>query len=117
LPFVQSGQPVLAECGRRAEPWVVRNTVVTQGKHVGAILVDACEYLIRSAGGSMAGDEDLDFVRHENPTFLDQQRRMARSMRLMLDDPDLLGRSAAVRCTTVPQQIRLRPTGVGPPIP
>ena len=97
---------------------------VTQGVHVRPILVDPCVYLISSADGPVAGDEDIDVARHaleqpqrgevvldrvsgvvqvehrdqdirkhvagdENPAFLDQQRRMARGMRLMLDDPDL----------------------------
>ena len=97
---------------------------VTQGVHVRAILVDPCVYLISSADGPVAGDEDIDVVRRaleqpqrgevvldrvsgvvqvehrnqdirkhvagdENPAFLDQQRRMARGMRLMLDNPDL----------------------------
>jgi hypothetical protein len=54
---------------------------VTQGVHVRAIPVDPCGYLVSSADGPVAGDED--------PAFLDQQRRMARGMRLMLDNPDL----------------------------
>ena len=97
---------------------------VTQGLHVRPILVDPCLYLIGSADGPVAGDEDIDVARHaleqpkrgevvldrvsgvvqvehrnqdirkhvagdENPAFLDQQRRMARGMRLMLDDPDV----------------------------
>ena len=97
---------------------------VTQGVHVRAILVDPCVYLVSSADGPVAGDEDIDVARHaleqpqrgevvldrvsgvvqvehrnqdirkhvagdENPAFLDQQRRMARGMRLMLDNPDL----------------------------
>ena len=97
---------------------------VTQGVHVRAILFDPCVYLISSADGPVAGDDDIDVARHaleqpqrdevvpgrvrgagqvehrnqdirkhvagdENPAFLNQQRRMARSMRLMLDNPDL----------------------------
>ena len=54
---------------------------VTQGVHVRPILVDPCVYLISSADGPVAGDE--------NPAFLNQQRRIARGMRLMLDNPDL----------------------------
>jgi hypothetical protein len=33
---------------------------VTQGVHVRPILVDPCVYLIRSADGPVAGDEDID---------------------------------------------------------
>ena len=97
---------------------------VTQGVHVRPILVDPCVYLISSADGPVAGDDDIDVVRHaleqpqrdevvpdrvsgvvqveqrnqdirkhvagdENPAFLNQQRRMARGMRPMLDNPDL----------------------------
>ena len=110
--------------GRWAEPRVAGNTGVTQGMHVRPILVDPGVYLISSADGPMAGDEDIDVVRHaleqpqrgevvldrvrgvvqvehrnqdirkhvasdENPAFLNQQRRMARGMRLMLDNPDV----------------------------
>jgi hypothetical protein len=92
--------------------------------HVRPILGDPCAYLISSAGGPVAGDEDIDVARlaleqpqrgevvldrisgvvqvkhrnqdisqhvagDENPAFLDQQRRMARGVRLMLDNPDL----------------------------
>src|SRR5215469_5768395 len=92
--------------------------------HVRAILVDPCTYLISSADGPVAGDEDIDVVRRaleqaergevvpdrvrgvvqvqhrnqdirkhvagdENAALLDQQRRVARGMRLMLDNPDL----------------------------
>ncbi len=97
---------------------------VTQGLHVRPILVDPCLYLISSADGPVAGDEDIDVAHHaleqpkrgqivldrvsgaiqvehrnqdirkhvagdEHPAFLDQQRRMAGGMRLMLDDPDV----------------------------
>jgi hypothetical protein len=124
LPFMHAGQPILAERGRWADPRVAGDTGVTQGMHVRAILVDPCVYLISSADGPVAGDEDIDVVRRalqqpqrgevvldrvisvvqvehrnqdirkhvagdENPAFLDQQRRMARGMSLMLDDPDL----------------------------
>ena len=117
-------QPVLAVRGRWADPRVGGNTGVTQGAHVRPILVDPCVYLISSADGPVAGDEDIDVARHaleqpqrgevvldrvrgavqveqrnqdirkhvagdENPAFSDQQRRMARGMRLMLDNPDL----------------------------
>ena len=109
---------------RWAEPGVAWNAGVTQGIHVRAILVDPCVYLIGSADGPVAGDEDIDVARRafeqpqcgevvldrfrgvvqvehrnqdirkhvagdENAAFLDQQRRMARGMPLMLDDPDL----------------------------
>jgi hypothetical protein len=90
-------------------------SAVTQGVHVRPILVDPCVYLISSADGTVAGDDDIDVARHaleqpergkvvldrvsgvqveqrnqdigkhvasdENPAFLNQQRRMARSMR------------------------------------
>ena len=97
---------------------------VTQGVHVRPVLVDPYVYLISSADGPVAGDEDIDVARRaleqpqrgevvldrvrgvvqvehrnqdirkhvagdEDPAFLDQQRRMARGMRLMLDNPDL----------------------------
>ena len=114
-------QPGLADGPTRGS---LTNLGVTQGLHVGPILVDPCLYLISSADGPVAGDEDLDVARHaleqpqrgevvldrvsgavqvehrdqdvrehvagdENPALLDQQRRMARGMRLMLDDPDV----------------------------
>src|SRR5229473_3218604 len=119
---MHAGHPI--ERGRWADPRVVRSTGVTQGLHVRTILVDPCAYLISSADGPVAGDEDIDVARHaldqpqrgevvldlvsgvvqvkhrnqgirkhvaddENPALLDQQRRMARGMRLMLDNPDL----------------------------
>jgi hypothetical protein len=121
---MHAGQPILAKRGRWADPRVAGDTGVTQGMYVRAILVDPCVYLISSADGPVAGDEDIDVVRRaleqpqrgevvldrvssvvqvehrnqdirkhvagdENPAFLDQQRRMARGMSLMLDDPDL----------------------------
>jgi hypothetical protein len=124
LPCVHARQPILAVRGRWADPRVAGDTGVTQGMHVGAILVDPCVYLISSADGPVAGDEDIDVARHafeqpqrgevvldrvsgvvqvehrnqdirkhvagdENAAVLDQQRRMARGMRLMLDNPDL----------------------------
>ena len=64
LPCVHAGQPILAVRGRWADPRVAGNTGVTQGMHVGAILVDPCVYLISSAGGPVAGDEDIDVARH-----------------------------------------------------
>src|SRR6266508_3139902 len=123
---MHAGQPILAERGRWADPRVAGDTGVTQGMNVRAILVDPCVYLISSADGPVAGDEDIDIdvarhaleqpqrgevvldrvsgvvqVEHRNqdirkhvagdetPAFLDQLRRMARGMRLMLDNPDL----------------------------
>src|SRR6266508_212021 len=88
---MHAGQPILAERGRWADPRVAGDTGVTQGMNVRAILVDPCVYLISSADGPVAGDEDIrkHVAGDENPAFLDQQRRMARGMRLMLDDPDL----------------------------
>jgi len=124
LPFVHARQPILAVRGRWADPRVAGNMGVTQGVHVRPILADPCVYLISSADGPVAGDEDIDVARHaleqpqrgevvldrvsgvaqvehrnqdigkhvardENPAFLNQQCRMARGMRLMLDNPDL----------------------------
>jgi hypothetical protein len=45
---------------RWAEPRAAGNAGVTQGMHVRPILVDPCGYLISSADGPMAGDEDID---------------------------------------------------------
>ncbi len=115
--------------GLAAEPirGSLSTSAVTQGVHVRPILVDPCAYLIGSADGPVARDDDIDIARHaleqpqrgevvldrvsgvaevehrnqdigqhvagdENSAFLDQQRRMARGMRLMLDDPDAEGR-------------------------
>ena len=124
MPFMNAGQPILAERGRWADPRVAGNTGVTQGMHIRAILFDPCAYLISSADGPVTRDEDIDVVRRaveqpqrgevvlirvrgvvqveqrnqdirkhvagdENAALLDQQRRMARGMRLMLDNPDL----------------------------
>src|ERR1035437_934714 len=124
LPCVHARQPILAVRGRWADPRVAGNMGVTQGVHVRPILVDPCVYLISSADGPVAGDEDIDVARHaleqpqrgevvldrvsgvvqveqrnqdirkhvagdENPAFLNEQRRMARGMRLVLDNPDL----------------------------
>src|SRR6266705_6507214 len=121
---MHAGQPILAERGRWADPRVAGDTGVTQGMNVRAILVDPCVYLISSADGSVAGNDDIDVARRaleqpqrgevvldrvsgvvqvehrtqdirkhvagdENPALFDQQRRMARGMRLMLDNPDL----------------------------
>jgi AcrR family transcriptional regulator len=123
LPCVHARQEILA-VRRWAEPRVVGNSGVAQGVHVRPILVDPCACLISSAGGPVAGDEDIDVIRRaleqpqrgevvldrgggvvqvehrnqdigkhvaddENPAFLNQQRRMAGGMRLMLDDPDV----------------------------
>ena len=41
-----------------------RDHAVTQGLHVGAVQLDPCTYLISSADGSVAGDDDIDVVRH-----------------------------------------------------
>jgi hypothetical protein len=60
---MHAGQPILAERSRRADAWVAENIVVTQGVHVRAILVDPCVYLISSADGPVAGDDDIDVVR------------------------------------------------------
>src|SRR4051812_25777569 len=122
LPFVHSGRPILA-VRRWPEPRVAGGIAVPQGMQVGAILVDPWAYLIGSADGPVARDDDVDVVRHvleqpqrgevvldrvsgaaqveqrnqdvgervggdEHSAFLDQQRRVARGMRLMLDDPD-----------------------------
>lgn len=124
LPVVDIAYPLPAGLSRWADPRVTGNMGVTQGVHVRPILVDACAYLISSADGPVAGDEDIDVVRRaleqpqrgevvldrvrgvvqvehrnqdirkhvagdQNPAFLDQQCRMARGMRLMLDNPDL----------------------------
>ncbi len=44
---------------------------VTQGVHVRPILVDPCVYLISSADGPVAGDENIDVARRA----LDQPQR------------------------------------------
>ena len=124
LPCVHAAHPVPARHGRRPDPRIAGNMGVTQGVHVRPILVDPCAYLISSADGPVAGDEDIDVAHHaleqpqrgevvlnrvsgvvqvehrnqsirkhvagdENPAFLNQQRRMTRGMRLMLDNPDM----------------------------
>ena len=48
------------ERGRWADPRVAGNTGVTQGVRVRPILVDPCVYLVSSADGPVAGDEDID---------------------------------------------------------
>ena len=50
---------------RWAKPRVARNAGVTQGMHVRPILVDPGVYLISSADGPMAGDEDIDVARRD----------------------------------------------------
>src|SRR6266511_1118161 len=60
---MHAGQPILAERGRWADPRVAGDTGVTQGMNVRAIVVDPCVYLISSADGPVAGDEDIDVVR------------------------------------------------------
>jgi hypothetical protein len=64
LPFVHARQPIFAVRGRWADPRVAGKTGVTQGVHVGPILVDPCVYLISSADRPVAGDEDIDVARH-----------------------------------------------------
>src|SRR5713101_6864389 len=59
---MHAGHPI--ERGRWADPRVVRSTGVTQGLHVRTILVDPCAYLISSADGPVAGDQDIDVARH-----------------------------------------------------
>jgi DNA invertase Pin-like site-specific DNA recombinase len=44
LPFVHAGQPVVG--GRWADPWIARNTGVTQGTHVRPILTHLVAYCI-----------------------------------------------------------------------
>ena len=79
---MHAGQPILAERGRWADPGVAGNTGVTQGVHVRAILVDQCAYLIGSADGPLAGDEDINVARRalEQPqrgeVVLDRVRRV-----------------------------------------
>ncbi|HEY5050445.1 MAG TPA: hypothetical protein VII50_06060, partial [Acidothermaceae bacterium] len=60
LPCVHARQPILAVRGRWADPRVAGNSGVTPGVHVRAILVDPCAYLISSADGPVARDEDID---------------------------------------------------------
>jgi hypothetical protein len=66
LPFVHAGQPILAVRGRWADPRVAENIGVTQGVHVRPILIDPCVYLISSADGPVAGDDDIDVARHDD---------------------------------------------------
>ena len=51
------------------------------------------EVVLDRVSGAQVEHRNQDIRKHvagdENPAFLDQQRRMARGMRLMLDDPDL----------------------------
>ena len=56
-----------------------------------------CEVVLDRVSGVQVEHRDQDIRKHvagdENPAFLDQQRRMAWSVRLMLDDPDRPGHS------------------------
>jgi hypothetical protein len=63
LPFVHAGQPILA-VRRWAEPRVAGSIVVTQGMQIRPILVDPWAYLIGSADGPVARDDDVNVVRH-----------------------------------------------------
>ena len=51
LPCVHVAHPFPALLGRRADPRVADDLIVTQGLHVRPILVDPCAQLIGSAGG------------------------------------------------------------------
>lgn len=64
LPFVYAEDPILAVRGRGADPRVAGDVAVTHGVHVRPILVDSCVYLIGSADGPVAGDEDIDVARN-----------------------------------------------------
>src|SRR4051812_22775106 len=64
LPFVYAGHPFPAVLGRWADPRVAGSTAVAQGVQVRPILVDPGMYLVSSADGSVAGDEDIDVARH-----------------------------------------------------
>src|SRR2546430_5682458 len=64
LPVVHIAYPFPAGLGRWADPRVTGNTALTQGEHVRPILVDPCGYLVSSADGPVAGDEDIDIARH-----------------------------------------------------
>ncbi|MGO9695005.1 MAG: hypothetical protein ACLPYO_14795, partial [Mycobacterium sp.] len=59
LSCVHADHPVPAVLGQWADPRVAENMSVTQGMHVRPILVDPCVYLISSADGPVAGDEDI----------------------------------------------------------
>ena len=63
MPCVHAAHPFPAGLGRWADPRVAGIIGVTQGVHIRAILVDPCAYLISSADGSVAGDDDIDVVR------------------------------------------------------
>lgn len=84
---VHVAHPFPAGLGRRTNPPIAGILAVTQGVHVPPILVDPC--VVSSADGPVARDNDIDVAGDENPTFLNQQRRMTQSMRLMLDNPDM----------------------------
>lgn len=114
--------PAPAFVGRRADPRVARIPGVTQGVHIGPILIDPGLHLIGSSDRSVPGDDDIDVggraleqlqrdevvlervsgvarvehrnqdigkhvPRDKNSSFFDHQRRMARGVRPMLDDP------------------------------
>ncbi len=64
MPLVHAGQPILAERGQWADARVIGSVAVTQGMHVRAIQIDPCAYLISSADGPVAGDDNLNVVRH-----------------------------------------------------
>src|SRR4051794_28623227 len=63
LPFVHAGQPILA-VRRWAEPRVAGSIVVMQGMQIRPILIDPLAYVIGSADGSVARDDDANVVRH-----------------------------------------------------
>ena len=122
LPCVHVAYPFPTGLSRWADARVIGSMAVTQGLHVGSILFDPCAYLISSADGPVAGDEDINVIRYafkqpqpnkvvlnrvrgvvehwnqdirehvagdKNAALLDQQRRMARGMRRMLNNPNL----------------------------
>ena len=64
MPFIYGGQPFLAERGRWTDARVIGSMAVTQGMYVGAIQFDPRAYLISSADGPVAGDDDINVVRH-----------------------------------------------------
>src|SRR5687768_10863835 len=64
LPCVHIAYPFPAGLGRGADPRVIGSMAVTQGMHVRAVLFDPCMYLTSSADGPVAGDDDIDVVRH-----------------------------------------------------
>jgi hypothetical protein len=64
LAFVYVAYPFPARLGRWAHPRVVGSTTVSQGLDVCAIQFGPCAYLIGSADGPVAGDDDADIVGH-----------------------------------------------------